>query len=95
MVEAGVRPDLGLALGTDDQQSSAIALGSLLLLGRATLCVYVGRVAAPREIRQRDAVAGTREESRKSRETGCRIGLAKATAQPRTPVRLHVVQGGV
>jgi hypothetical protein len=36
----------------DDQQSSAIALGSLLLLGRATLCLYVGRVAAPREKQQ-------------------------------------------
>jgi hypothetical protein len=38
---------------TDDQQSSAIALGSLLLLGKATLCVYVGRVAAPRDQQQR------------------------------------------
>jgi hypothetical protein len=37
----------------DDQQSSAIALGSLLLVGRAALCVYVGRVAALREKQQR------------------------------------------
>jgi hypothetical protein len=36
-------------LALDDQQSSAIALGSLLHLGRATLCLYVGRVAAQRD----------------------------------------------
>jgi hypothetical protein len=78
----GVRP-LGLALGTDDQQSSAIALDSLLLLGRATLCVYVGRVAAPREEQQSaDAGPFTREQSRRSIGTSCRLGSAKATAQP-------------
>jgi hypothetical protein len=46
---------------SDDQQSSAIALGSLLLLRRATLCVYVGRVAATRERQHSsDARFGTR-----------------------------------
>jgi len=40
-------------LALDDQQSSAIAPGSLLLLGGATLFVHVGRAAAARELGQR------------------------------------------
>jgi hypothetical protein len=43
----------------DDTQSSAIALGSLLLVG-TTLRVYVGRVAVLREKEERGAARFTR-----------------------------------
>jgi hypothetical protein len=88
---AGVPADTAQALEMDDQQSPATALGSLLLLGKATVWPYLGRVAALRETQHSSDARFARDCGRPFRSAQRARASSVASARDRSPRTLALL----